>query len=108
MKRPKSAPKTGIVSRHPRNNNLALHTLPCVDYHTTKARCPIATNLDLDDKLIAEAVKLGKFRSKKEAVSTALVEYVQRHKQARILEMAGKVTYYADYDYKKLRSRKTK
>jgi hypothetical protein len=31
---------------------------------------------------------------------------VKRRKQAAILELAGKITYYADYDYKKLRSRK--
>ncbi len=67
----------------------------------------MATNLALDDGLIKKAVKLGKFRSKKEAVNTALSEYVQRHSQASILELAGSVEYYPDYDYKKLRSRKT-
>jgi len=66
----------------------------------------MATNLDLDDKAIAEAVKIGKFKSKRDAVNTALREYIQRHKQASILELAGKVNYLPDYDYKKLRSGK--
>ena len=51
-------------------------------------------------------MKLGKFKSKKDAVNTALAEYVRRHSQASILEMFGKVDYDPDYDYKKLRSRK--
>lgn len=66
------------------------------------------TNLDLDDALIQKAVKLGKFSSKKEAVNTALAEYVRRHSQASILDLFGKINYYEDYDYKKLRSRKNK
>jgi len=66
----------------------------------------MATNLDLDDALVTKAVKIGKFKSKKEAVMTAISEYIDRHSQASILELAGKVDYYPDYDYKKLRSRK--
>jgi hypothetical protein len=68
----------------------------------------MATNLALDDGLIQKAVKLGKFKSKKEAVNTALSEYVQRHSQASIVELFGTIDYDADYDYKKLRSRKSK
>ena len=68
----------------------------------------MATNLALDDTLIKKAVKLGKFKSKKEAVNTALSEYVQRHSQASIIELFGTIDYDADYDYKKLRSRKMK
>ncbi|HEY4330861.1 MAG TPA: type II toxin-antitoxin system VapB family antitoxin, partial [Phycisphaerae bacterium] len=58
------------------------------------------------DHLIEEAVKLGRFKSKKEAVNTALDEYVRRHKQASIIEMFGKVDYDPDYDYKKNRMKK--
>ena len=66
----------------------------------------MATNLDLDDKLIAKVVKLGEFKSKRDAVNSALAEYVRRHSQVAILDMFGKVDYDPDYDYKKLRSRK--
>ena len=68
----------------------------------------MATNLALDDKLIAKAVKLGAFKSKKAAVNTALEEYVRRHTRASIVDMFGKVDYFPDYDYKKLRTRKKK
>jgi len=72
-----------------------------------KRRCPIATNLDLDDKLVTKVVKIGKFKSKKAAVNAALDEYVRRHSQAAILELAGTIDYDEDYDYKKLRTRKS-
>jgi putative antitoxin of VapBC-like toxin-antitoxin system len=63
----------------------------------------MATNLALDDSLIAEAVRLGQHRSKKEAVTAALQEYVQAKKSLGILDWVGKVDYYDDYDHKTLR-----
>jgi Arc/MetJ family transcription regulator len=71
-----------------------------------KARCPIATNLDLDNKAIEDLVRVGKFKSKKEAVNTAVRELLRRRSQAGIVELFGKVDYDPDYDYKKLRTRK--
>ncbi|MGE5325443.1 MAG: type II toxin-antitoxin system VapB family antitoxin, partial [Deltaproteobacteria bacterium] len=44
------------------------------------------TNLAIDDRLINEAVKLGHHRTKKEAVTAALDEYVRRRKQLAILD----------------------
>ena len=60
----------------------------------------MATNLALDDELIVEAQKLGGFRSKKDAVNMALVEYIQRHKQVEIIDLFGLVEIDEDYDYK--------
>lgn len=65
----------------------------------------MATNLALDDTLIQEVVKLGGFKTKKAAVTQALMEYVQRHKQAEIIKLFGTVEYDEDYDYKKGRTR---
>src|SRR5262249_2130447 len=53
----------------------------------------MATNLKLDDGLINEAVKVGGFRTKQEAVNTALAEFVHRRQRLRILELAGKVEF---------------
>jgi Arc/MetJ family transcription regulator len=39
------------------------------------------TNLAIDDKLIEEARRTGEHRTKKEVVTTALEEYIRRHKQ---------------------------
>lgn len=66
----------------------------------------MATNLAIDDKLILEAQKVGHKKTKKEAVTEALVEYIQRRKQREITQLFGTVDYGADYDYKKLRTRK--
>jgi len=60
----------------------------------------MATNLALDDKLIEEARKTGGHKTKKEAVTKALEEYVQRHKQAGIIEVFGTVDFDPAYDYK--------
>ena len=66
----------------------------------------MATNLALDDKLIEEARKMGGHKTKKEAVTTALEEYVRRHKQARIIELFGTIDLDPEYDYKAERRRK--
>lgn len=66
------------------------------------------TNLAIDDKLIESARRVGGHKTKKEAVTAALEEYVRRRRQAAILELAGKIEYYADYDYKALRRRRNR
>ncbi len=65
----------------------------------------MATNLALDDNLIKEVVKLGGFKSKKAAVTQALQEYIQHHKQAEILQLFGTIDYDTDYDHRHGRSR---
>jgi len=63
----------------------------------------MATNLAIDDKLIDEARRVGNHKTKKEAVTTALQEYVQRRKQLEILNFFGTIDYDPAYDYKKMR-----
>lgn len=64
------------------------------------------TNLAIDDKLINEARRVGNHKTKKEAVTAALVEYIKARKRLEILDWVGKVEYYDDYDHKQLRRRK--
>lgn len=66
----------------------------------------MATNLALDDKLILEAQRAGKHRTKKEAVTAALDEYVKRGKQLRMLEAFGAFDFDPAYDYKAERRRR--
>jgi Arc/MetJ family transcription regulator len=68
----------------------------------------MATNLALDDALIEEARKIGGHRTKRDAVTAALRDYVQRHQQLRILELFGRVEYEPGYDHKKERGRKSR
>lgn len=63
----------------------------------------MATNLALDDNLIEAARKLGGHRSKREAVTRALEEYILRIRQQEILSDFGTVDYDPKYDPKKQR-----
>ena len=46
------------------------------------------------------------FKTKKEAVNTALQELLNKKKRLGILELFGKIEYDPDYNYKEHRSRK--
>lgn len=63
------------------------------------------TNLAIDDNLIKEAQAVGGHKSKKSAVTTALEEYVQRHKQAEIIKLFGTIDFDPKWDYKADRKR---
>ena len=65
----------------------------------------MATNLALDDGLIEEARKIGGHRTKKEAVTAAIKEYIQRRQQIRILKSFGTVEMDETFDYKAARKR---
>jgi Arc/MetJ family transcription regulator len=80
-------------------SDVVLHIMMCNNLH-------MATNLAIDDKLIEEARKTGGHKTKKEAVTTALEEYIRRHRQQRILEAFGTVDFDPTYDYKAERRRK--
>jgi Arc/MetJ family transcription regulator len=65
----------------------------------------MATNLDLDDRLILKAQSLGGHRTKRETVMRALLEYVQSLEQKKILDLFGRVEFDESYNHKKQRSR---
>jgi hypothetical protein len=61
------------------------------------------TNLALDDALIDEARRVGNHKTKKEAVTAALDEYIRWRRQQEILDLFGTIDFDPDYDYKKMR-----
>lgn len=65
----------------------------------------MATNLNIDEKILLEAQRLSGKRTKRETVNEALTEYVARHKRKQILTLFGKVDFDPDYDHKKDRQR---
>lgn len=65
----------------------------------------MATNLAIDDKLIEEARRVGGHATKKEAVTSALDEYIRRRRQRQIRKHFGTIEYASDYDYKANRRR---
>lgn len=66
----------------------------------------MTTNLALDDRLIEAAVKAGGHRTKKEAVTAALEEYVRYRQQLDVLQLAQSIDYDSGYDYKAERRRR--
>ena len=62
------------------------------------------TNLNLDDELILEAVRLGGHQTKREAVNQALREYVAFLNRIRTLDVFGTIEFDPSYDYKAARS----
>lgn len=64
------------------------------------------TNLAIDDKLIEEARRIGHHKTKKEAVTTALSEYIAQRKRLEILSSFGTIDFDPKYDYKAERKRK--
>jgi len=53
----------------------------------------IRTNIDLDEILVAEAMKLTRKKTKKELVNYALEELVRKKKRKKLLEFEGKVKW---------------
>ena len=51
------------------------------------------TNIELDEKLVNEAMKLTHIRTKKELVNYAIEELVSKLKRKKILELEGKVQW---------------
>jgi Arc/MetJ family transcription regulator len=63
------------------------------------------TNVVIDDKLIQEALRLSKLKTKKEIIHKALEEFIQNRKRLDLREVRGKIQFAEGYDYKKMRAR---
>ncbi len=66
----------------------------------------MATNLQIDDRLLAKAQKVGGFRTKKETVNEALAEFVRRREQREIAQLFGSIDFVSGFDHKKLRAKR--
>jgi len=56
----------------------------------------MATNLAIDQELLAEAMTIEKLPTKRATVNEALREFVQRRKQLEAIEMFGKFDFDPD------------
>lgn len=61
------------------------------------------TNIVLDDRLIAEAMRIAKVKTKREAVETALRDFVARARQKDVLKLIGEDLIAPDYDVREVR-----
>jgi Arc/MetJ family transcription regulator len=64
------------------------------------------TNIDLDDKLVDEAMRLSGAKTKKEVVGLALEALIKARKRPDLMELVGKIDLDANYDHKKTRRTK--
>lgn len=58
----------------------------------------IRTNIEIDDGLMREVLKLTGLRTKREAVDLALRELVARHRQLGVLKLRGRVHWVGDLE----------
>ncbi len=63
------------------------------------------SNLAIDDKLLAEALRLGGHRTKRSTVNEALREYIQHRKRLKALDAFGTVDFDPSYDHRRARRR---
>lgn len=58
----------------------------------------LRTNIELDEKVVAEAMRLARVGTKKEIVNVALKELVKKLKRRKLLELEGKVAWSGNLD----------
>jgi hypothetical protein len=62
--------------------------------------------LAIDDKLLDEAQRIGRHRTRKGTVNAALREYIRRRRQTKAVDLFGKIDFDPEYDYKKAREKR--
>ena len=65
----------------------------------------MATNLAIDDSLLTLALQVGGQKTKKDTVTLALKEFIQRRKMEDVISLFVEMEYEKGYDYKKLRKK---
>jgi Arc/MetJ family transcription regulator len=61
------------------------------------------TNIELDDALVAEALKLTGAKTKREVIHLALQALIKKLKKKDLLDLAGKIDFVPGFDHKKVR-----
>ena len=61
------------------------------------------TNIVLDESLVKKAMRLSRTKTKKELVHQALKEFVENRKRLNLMDLARKIEFDKDYNYKSLR-----
>ncbi len=51
------------------------------------------TNIELDDVLVKQAIKLSKLKTKREVVQEALKSYVASMEKRKLLDLKGRVSW---------------
>lgn len=62
------------------------------------------TNIELDDQLVTQGLRLSNVKTKRELINLALKEFVENRQRKNILDLVGEVELDPEYDYKALRN----
>ncbi len=65
----------------------------------------MVTNINIDEKLLKEALALSDHSTANLLIETALREYIQRRQQLKVLELFGTIDYEENYNYKQQRQK---
>lgn len=82
---------------------LSLHSAMCNVGTETRS---MPTNLAIDDHLLAEAVRRGRHKSKKDAANAALAEYIKLLQRRDAIRLMGTIDFVDDVDTKHSRRRR--
>lgn len=70
--------------------------------HIKAAAAHVRTNIDIDDDLLAEAMRLSGLKTKKAVVEEALRLLTKRHRQRDILDLRGKLRWEGNLEESRL------
>ena len=65
----------------------------------------MATNLAINDELLASAVSISGLKTKKETVNLALEEFIQKRRRKEAIELFGKIDFAKEWSPKKARGK---
>jgi Arc/MetJ family transcription regulator len=61
-------------------------------------------HLTLDDQLVNEAFRLTQVHTNQELIHLALQELISHHQPKNLFDLAGKIEFQENYDYKSVRT----
>jgi Arc/MetJ family transcription regulator len=65
----------------------------------------MATNLAINDELLASAVSVSGLKTKKETVNLALEEFIQKRRRKEAMELFGKIKFAKNWNPKNARGK---
>ncbi len=68
----------------------------------------MATNLDIDPRLLDQARKIGGHRTKREAVNAALAEYIAHRRRIELVRARGTVDFVDGFDRVRRKARRNR
>ena len=65
----------------------------------------MATNLAINQELLASAINVSGLKTKKETVNLALEEFIQKRRRKEAIELFGKIDFAKEWNPKKARGK---